>query len=48
MAHQPTIALLPDENKIEFSFVKDALKNLETRQEFYGFEFNGVMDMLTK
>jgi len=26
-----------EENKIEFNFIKDGLKNLETRQEFYGF-----------
>ena len=42
------LALEPDEGKIEFTFVKDALKNLETRKEFYGFQFNGILDMLTR
>jgi kinesin family protein 6/9 len=34
--------------KIEFTFTKDALRNLETRQEYYGFQFNGILDMLTR
>lgn len=37
-----------DDGKVEFTFTKDALRNLETRQEFYGFQFNGIMDMLTR
>ena len=38
----------PEEGKIEFTFTKDGLKHLETRQEFYGFQFNGILDMLTR
>lgn len=37
-----------EEAKIEFTFTKDALRNMETRQEFYGFQFNGILDMLTR
>ena len=37
-----------DEGKVDFSFKKDGLKNLEVRQEFYGFKFNGILDMLTR
>jgi len=42
------MSIEPEEGKIEFTFTKDALKNLETRQEFYGFKFNGILDMLTR
>ena len=42
------VQLEAEEGKIEFKFTKDALKNLETRQEYYGFQFNGVLDMLTR
>jgi hypothetical protein len=27
----------PEDGKVEFNFTKDGLKNLETRNEFYGF-----------
>ena len=42
------LQLEADEGKVEFKFTKDALQNLETRQEYYGFQFNGVLDMLTR
>ena len=29
--------ITPDEGKVEFKFTKDALQNMETRQEYYGF-----------
>ena len=38
----------PEDGKIEFTFTKDALEIKQTRQEFYGFQFNGIMDMLTR
>jgi hypothetical protein len=44
----PQMQFNPEDGKIEFTFTKDALKNLETRQEFYGFQFNGILDMLTR
>jgi hypothetical protein len=31
------IALIPEDNKIEFNFKLDGLKNAEVRNEFYGF-----------
>jgi len=34
--------------KIDFTFAKDGLRNLETRKEHYGFQFNGILDMLTR
>jgi hypothetical protein len=43
-----TLKLEIEEAKVEFTFTKDALRNLETRQEFYGFQFNGILDMLTR
>ena len=38
----------PEDGKIEFTFIKDALEIKQTRQEFYGFQFNGILDMLTR
>jgi hypothetical protein len=40
--------LVPEDGKIEFKFTKDGLKNLDIRQDFYGFQFNGILDMLTR
>ena len=37
-----------EEGKVEFNFTKDALMINETRNEFYGFQFNGILDMLTR
>ena len=37
-----------EDGKIDFTFVKDALEIKQTRQEFYGFQFNGILDMLTR
>lgn len=37
-----------DEGKVNFSFTKDAVIANETRQESFGFQFNGILDMLTR
>ena len=37
-----------EDGKVEFTFSKDGLKNLEIRKEFYGFQFNYILDMLTR
>ena len=43
------MVLDPEDGKIDFTFSKDAgMQNAQIRNEHYGFQFNGILDMLTR
>ena len=42
------MSLHPNDNKIEFNLKKEGLQNDEVREQNHLFEFNGILDMLTK
>lgn len=44
-----SMVLEPEDGKIDFNFSKDAgMANDQIRTEHYGFQFNGILDMLTR